>query len=54
MDQFLNFIALEDDMFILREYQSALISYQGNNTSTYTLQRGLYIVINHLCSSKQI
>ena len=29
VDQFLNFIAIEDDMFILREYQSDLISYQG-------------------------
>ncbi|KAI6657600.1 hypothetical protein LOD99_343 [Oopsacas minuta] len=34
VDQFLNFIAIEDDLFILREYQSDLISYQALNSSS--------------------
>ena len=30
-DQYLNFISLEDDMFVLREHQSQAISYYGKN-----------------------
>lgn len=47
MDQFLNFIAIEDDMFILREYQSNLISYQGNNTHTHCPM--VYLLLQTCC-----
>ena len=45
-DQYLNFISLEDDMFVLREHQSQAISYYGEDNCLLSIASLLCSVLS--------